>query len=65
MAQGPRLRDPSIEQKMRDLSNIYGMYCKTSGQDRQMWEVKWYDMVQLIATEIRRMRQKSGTEDTF
>ena len=63
--QAPRLRDPSIDQKMKDLSNIYSMCNKTAGQDKQMWEVKWYDMVNQIAEEIRRMGQKSGTEDTF
>ena len=65
MKQGPRLRDPSIDQKMRDLSNIYGMYCKTTGQDRAMWCDKWYALVKQIAVEIRRMRRESNNGDTF
>ena len=58
MAQGTRLRDPSIDQKMRDLSNIYSMYNKTGGTDKQMWELKWYDMVRQIAEEIRQLGRK-------
>ena len=65
MAQGPRLRDPSIEQKMKELSNVYNAYTRTKGEIKVMWCDKWYALVKEIAVEIKQMRQESGTEDTF
>ena len=53
MAQETRTRDVSIDAKMRELSNIYKMYCTTEGEVKAMWCNKWYQMVKNIATIIR------------
>lgn len=50
------LRDAFIDQKMRELSNIKEMYDKTSGEMRQMWQDKWYELVKVIAARIRDLK---------
>jgi len=57
MAQGTGLKDTFINQKMHELSNIYSMYNKTAGDTKEMWRKKWYDLVKVIATRIRQLRQ--------
>jgi len=58
MKQGPRLREFSIEQKMKELSNIYNAYTKTKGEIKVMWCDKWYALVKEIAVEIRQLWQE-------
>ena len=57
MAQGTGLRDPFITKKMQELSNIHKMYETTSGDVKEMWRKKWYDLVKVIAARIRQLRQ--------
>ena len=61
------MRDPYIEQQMKRLSDVYRMFCSTTGEQRKMWCDKWYQLVRHIATEITeqgqreaKKRQKSG-----
>ena len=57
MAQGTGLRDSFITKKMHELSNIYKMYETTSGDTKEMWKKKWYDLVKVIAARIRQLKQ--------
>tara|TARA_R110000868_G_scaffold133891_3_gene345684 strand:+ start:1216 stop:1395 length:180 start_codon:yes stop_codon:yes gene_type:complete len=43
-----------IEKRTKDLGNIKSMVDKTSGDVRQMWVDKWYQLTKQIAAEIRR-----------
>jgi len=45
--------DPFIEKKMKELSNIYRSYMNTTGEVRELWCTKWYEMARIIAAEIR------------
>ena len=42
-----------IAQEQRRLDNIYTMYSKTSGEMREMWRKKWYELVKQIGRKIR------------
>jgi len=37
-----------IKQDQRRLDNIARMYHKTSGDMREMWRKKWYELVKII-----------------
>ena len=41
-----------IAQEQRRLDNIYRMYNKTSGEMREMWRKKWYELVKQIGRKI-------------
>ena len=41
-----------IAQEQRRLDNIYTMYSKTSGEMREMWRKKWYELVKQIGRKI-------------
>ena len=41
-----------IAQEQRRLDNIYKMYNKTSGEMREMWRKKWYELVKIIGRKI-------------
>ena len=41
-----------IAQEQRRLDNIYKMYNKTSGEMREMWRKKWYELVKQIGRKI-------------
>lgn len=51
------MRDAFIDQKMRELSNIKEMCDKTSGEMRQMWQNKWYQLVRTISTRIEQLKE--------
>lgn len=51
------IRDAFIDQKMRELSNIKEMCDKTSGEMRQMWQNKWYQLVRTISTRIEQLKE--------
>lgn len=51
------IRDAFIDQKMRELSNIKEMCDKTSGEMRQMWQNKWYQLVKIISTRIEQLNE--------
>ena len=41
-----------IAQEQRRLDNIYTMYSKTSGDMKEMWRKKWYELVKQIGRKI-------------
>ena len=41
-----------IAQEQRRLDNIYTMYSKTSGEMKEMWRIKWYELVKQIGRMI-------------
>jgi hypothetical protein len=51
-----------IAQEQRRLDNIYTMYSKTSGEMREMWRKKWYELVKQIGRKID--ESKRSTADT-
>ena len=44
----------TIEQDRRRLDNIANMYWKTSGEMREMWGRKWYELIKIISKKIER-----------
>ena len=51
-----------IDQDQRRLDNIYTMYSKTSGEMKEMWRKKWYELVKQIGRKID--ERKSSATDT-
>ena len=41
-----------IAQEQRRLDNIYTVYSKTSGEMKEMWRKKWYELVKQIGRKI-------------
>ena len=41
-----------IAQDQRRLDNIARMYHKTSGDMREMWKKKWYELVKVIGRKL-------------
>ena len=41
-----------IKQDQRRLDNIARMYHKTSGDMREMWKKKWYELVKVIGRKL-------------
>ena len=41
-----------IKQDQRRLDNIANMYHKTSGDMREMWKKKWYELVKVIGRKL-------------
>ena len=42
----------TIKQDQRRLDNIARMYHKTSGDMREMWRKKWYELVKIIGRKL-------------
>ena len=41
-----------IKQDQKRLDNIARMYHKTSGDMREMWRKKWYELVKIIGRKL-------------
>ena len=41
-----------IKQDQRRLDNIARMYHKTSGDMREMWRKKWYELIKIIGRKL-------------
>ena len=41
-----------IKQDQRRLDNIANMYWKTSGDMREMWGRKWYELIKIIGRKL-------------
>ena len=48
-----------IAQEQRRLDNIYTMYRKTSGDMKEMWRKKWYELVKQIGRKIDESKRLS------
>ena len=44
----------TIEQDRKRLDNIANAYWKTSGEMREMWKRKWYELIKIISKKIER-----------
>ena len=42
----------TIKEDQRRLDNIANMYWKTSGEMREMWGRKWYELIKIIGGKI-------------
>ena len=49
----------TIKEDQRRLDNIYKMYHKTSGDIREMWKNKWYELVKQIGGKINESKRLS------
>ena len=44
----------TIKQHTRRLDNIAKAYWNTSGEVREMWKKKWYELLKVISKKIER-----------
>ena len=51
-----------LRQDMRRLNNLAKMYHKTSGDMKEIWKQKWYELVKLIGRKLD--ETKRSTADT-
>ena len=42
----------TIKEDQRRLDNIANMYWKTSGEMREMWGRKWYELIKIIGRKL-------------
>lgn len=49
----------TIKEDQRRLDNIYKMYHKTSGDIKEMWKNKWYELVKQIGGKINESKRLS------
>ena len=52
----------TIKEDQRRLDNIADMYWKTSGEMREMWGRKWYELIKQIGRKIDAVER--STTDT-
>ena len=50
-----------IKQDQRRLDNIARMYHKTSGDMREMWRKKWYELVKIIGRKLDESKIERST----
>ena len=48
-----------IKQDQRRLDNIANMYNKTSGDMKEMWKKKWYELVKVIGRKLNESKRLS------
>ena len=54
-----------IEQDQKRLDNIANAYWKTSGDMREMWGRKWYELIKIIGRKLdERLRDSSADTRT-
>jgi hypothetical protein len=46
-----------IKEDQKRLDNIYTMYSKTSGDMKEMWKKKWYELVKIIGSKINETKR--------
>ena len=51
-----------IKQDQKRLDNIAKAYWNTSGEMREMWKIKWYELIKQIGRKIDEV--KRSTTDT-
>ena len=45
-----------IKEDQKRLDNIYTMYSKTSGDMKEMWKKKWYDLIKVIVEKTKQRK---------
>ena len=53
-----------IDIETRRLNNIKKMYDKTSGQMKEMWRKKWYELIKQIGRKLDESSNERSTADT-
>ena len=53
-----------IKQDQRRLDNIAKTYWKTSGEMREMWGRKWYELIKKIGRKLDESSNERSTADT-
>ncbi len=48
-----------IKEDQRRLDNIANMYHKTSGDMKEMWRKKWYELVKIIGRKLDESERRS------
>ena len=56
--------DCIIKQDQRRLDNIANMYNKTSGDMKEMWKKKWYELVKVIGRKLDESKNERSAADT-
>jgi len=51
-----------IKEDQRRLDNIANMYYKTSGDMREMWRKKWYELVRQIGRRLENESKRLSTD---
>ena len=49
----------TIKEDQRRLDNIANMYNKTSGDIKEMWKKKWYELVKVIGRKLDESKRLS------
>jgi len=47
----------TIKEDQRRLDNIANMYWKTSGEMREMWGRKWYELIKIIGRKLNEAKR--------
>ena len=48
-----------IRQDLRRLDNIAKAYWNTSGEMREMWKNKWYELIKIVARRISESKRST------
>ena len=54
----------TIKQDQKRLDNIANAYWKTSGEMREMWGRKWYELIKVIGRKINESSNERSAADT-
>tara|TARA_R100001440_G_scaffold3893_1_gene9199 strand:- start:110 stop:292 length:183 start_codon:yes stop_codon:yes gene_type:complete len=54
----------TIKQDQKRLDNIANAYWKTSGEMREMWGRKWYELIKVIGRKLDESTIKRPAADT-
>jgi len=54
----------TIKQDQKRLDNIANAYWKTSGEMREMWGRKWYELIKVIGRKLNESSIKRPAADT-
>ena len=49
----------TIKEDQRRLDNIANMYNKTSGDMKEMWRKKWYELIKIIGRKLNESKRLS------
>ena len=49
----------TIKEDQRRLDNIANMYDKTSGDMKEMWRKKWYELIKIIGRKLDESKRLS------
>ncbi len=53
-----------IKKDQKRLDNIANAYWKTSGEMREMWGRKWYELIKQIGRKLNESSNERSTADT-